>query len=89
MDHRISLHRHEQQSVGMARCTLCVCDCFVASGGRTDVGRHVETACHQNISKTMVATKGDMGQYVATGNNTIDSVTKAETMVRGVLAGVP
>ncbi|KAI0222850.1 hypothetical protein LSAT2_025890, partial [Lamellibrachia satsuma] len=59
--------------VGMARCTLCVCDFSVTSGGRTDVRRHVKTTRHQKMSKTMVAAKG--------GNDVIDGVTKAETMV--------
>ncbi|KAI0234891.1 hypothetical protein LSAT2_014710, partial [Lamellibrachia satsuma] len=65
----------------MARCTLCVCDFSVASGGRTNVRRHVKIARHQTISKTMVATKGGVGQYVAKGNDAIDGVTMAETMV--------
>ena len=67
--------------LGMARCTLCVCDFSVASGGRTNVRRHVKTARHQTISKTMVATKGGVRQYVAKGNDAIDGVTMAETMV--------
>ena len=78
-----------QQSVGMAKCTLCVCDFSVASGGRTDVRRHVETARHQKMSETMVATKGGVGQYVAKGSNDIDGVTKVETMVAYRLAPQP
>ncbi|KAI0239083.1 hypothetical protein LSAT2_010148 [Lamellibrachia satsuma] len=59
---------------------LCVCYFSVASGGRTDMRRHVEIARHQEMSKTMVLTKGGMDQYVANDNNAID-VTKAETML--------
>ena len=74
MVYRISLHH--QKAAGF----------FVASGVRTDVRRHVEIARLQKMSKTMVATKGDMGQYVAESNNSIDGVTKAETMEANWLA---
>ena len=53
------------QGVDYARCTLCMCDFAVSSGGRTDVRRHVETARHKRMAQTVVAPKGGMGQYVA------------------------
>ena len=74
------------QGVDYARCTLCVCDFAVSSGGRTDVRRHVETARHKRMAQTVVATKGGMGQYVAKGDNAIDGVTKAETRMAYWLA---
>ena len=67
--------------MGVARCTLCVCDFSVASGRRKDVRRPVETARLQKMSKTTVATRGGTGQYVVRDSNAIDGVTKAETMV--------
>ena len=66
---------------GMAQCNLCATDFSVSSGGRTDVRRHQESVRHARLAKSRGSTKGWMLQYVAHGENEVDCVTRAETMV--------
>ena len=66
---------------GMAQCNLCATDFSVSSGGRTDVRRHQESVRHARLAKSRGSTKGGMLQYVAHGENEVDGVTRAETMV--------